>query len=194
MELFGLIWYTDRHKEEKELAATNIERITSTEHPLYQKAMELYQISFPSHEQRETRSQEQILTQEAYHLDIVCDEGEFIGEVLYWEVAGFLYIEHFCILPSMRNKQYGQKILKALQDKTLILEIDPPVDEISIRRKGFYERCGFVENPYRHIHPPYHAGNHGHDLVIMSSPRMLTQSEYDVFFDFLKNTVMKNAY
>lgn len=176
------------------MAATNIERITSTEHPLYQKAMELYQISFPSHEQRENRSQEQILTQEAYHLDIVCDEGEFIGEVLYWEVAGFLYIEHFCILPSMRNKQYGQKILKALQDKPLILEIDPPVDEISIRRKGFYERCGFVENPYRHIHPPYHAGNHGHDLVIMSSPRMLTQSEYDVFFDFLKNTVMKNAY
>ncbi len=36
--------------------------------------------------------------------------------------------------------------------------------------------------------------NHGHDLVIMSSPRMLTQSEYDMFFDFLKNTVMKNAY
>ena len=36
--------------------------------------------------------------------------------------------------------------------------------------------------------------NHGCDLVIMSSPRMLTQSEYDVFFDFLKNTVMKNAY
>lgn len=41
---------------------------------------------------------------------------------------------------------------------------------------------------------PYHVGNHGHDLVIMSSPKMLTPNEYDVFFSFLENTVMKNAY
>lgn len=48
-----------------------------------------------------------------------------------------------------------------------------------------------LENPYSHTHPPYHVGNHGHDLVIMSSPKMLTPNEYDVFFSFLENTVMK---
>lgn len=39
----------------------------------------------------------------------------------------------------MRNKQYGQKTLSLLakQGKTLILEIDPPKDGISKRRKGF---------------------------------------------------------
>ena len=47
---------------------------------------------------------------------------------------------------------------------------------------------------YSHTHPPYHVGNHGHDLVIMRSPKMLTPNEYDVFFSFLENTVMKNAY
>ena len=172
----------------------NMERIASTKHPLYQKAMELYSISFPAHEQREAHSQQQILTQEAYHFDVICDEGEFIGEILYWEVAEFFYIEHFCILPSMRNKQYGQKILKTYQSAPLILEIDPPVDEISVRRKGFYERCGFVENPYRHIHPPYHAENQGHELVIMSSPRILTADEYERFHHYLQNTVMKNVY
>ena len=176
------------------MTVTNFERITSTEHPLYQKAMELYRISFPPHEQRETISQKEILSQGAYHFNAITEGGEFIGEVLCWEVAGALYIEHFCIQPSMRNRHYGQQALHMLQDKPLILEIDPPVDAISVRRKGFYERCGFVENPYRHIHPPYHAGNHGHDLVIMSSPRVLTREEYDVFSDFLKNTVMKNAY
>lgn len=51
-----------------------------------------------------------------------------------------------------------------------------------------------LENPYSHTHPPYHVGNHGHDLVIMISPKMLTPNEYDVFFSFLENTVMKNAY
>jgi len=168
----------------------NIERITSTTHPLYQKAMELYSISFPAHEQRETRSQEQILTQDAYHFDIICDGGEFIGEILYWEVAGSFYIEHFCVLPSMRNKHYGQKIPAALQDKPLILEIDPPVDAISQRRKGFYERCGFGENPYPHVHPPYHKGNHGHELVVMSCPGKLTAEEYNAFDGYLKREVM----
>lgn len=78
-------------------------------------------------------------------------------------------IEHFCILPEMRNKQYGQKALALLakQGKTLILEIDPPKDDISKRRKGFYERCGFTENLFTHIHPSYHKENGGHHLVIM---------------------------
>ena len=169
-------------------------RITQPDDPLYQKAIDLYKISFPSHEQREKTSQLQILQQDAYHFDIICDNGEFVGEILYWEVAGFLYIEHFCILPAMRNKHYGQKILNAYHSTPLILEIDPPVDEISIRRKGFYERCGFVENLYRHIHPPYHTENHGHELIIMSSPKMLEANEYACFNHFLREIVMKDAY
>ena len=172
----------------------NIERVTSTAHPLYQKAMELYSISFPAHEQREARSQSQIMTQDAYHFDVIHDKGEFIGEILYWEIAGFFYIEHFCILPAMRNKHYGQKILNAYQANPLILEIDPPVDEMSIRRKKFYKRCGFVENSYRHIHPPYHAENHGHELIILSSPRMLETGEYERFNHYLQDTVMKDVY
>ena len=76
----------------------------------------------------------------------------------------------------------------------MILEIDPPVDEISIRRKGFYERCGFVENPFRHIHPPYHAENQGHELVIMSSPIMLEADEYESFNRYLRDVVMKDVY
>lgn len=171
-----------------------LERITESSHPLYREAMALYQVSFPPHEQREAASQQAILSNAAYHFDIATEDGEFIGEVLYWEVDGFFYIEHFCIRPEMRNKHYGQRILERLQAAPLLLEIDPPKDAIAQRRKGFYERCGFVENPYRHIHPPYHAGYAGHDLVVMSTPRMLTQQEYDRFARYLRDVVMKNAY
>ena len=170
------------------------ERITTPSHPLYADAMALYQISFPLHEQREKASQIEILGNPDYHFDVVCDGDSFVGEILYWNIAGALYIEHFCVLPAMRNKHYGQKILAALQDRPLILEIDPPVDAISQRRKGFYERCGFVENPYPHTHPPYHKGNTGHDLVVMSSPKRLTPGEYEVFRNALYDTVMKNAW
>ena len=105
-------------------------------------------------------------------------------------------IEHFCILPEMRNKQYGQKTLALLakQGKTLILEIDPPKDDISKRRKGFYERCGFTENSFTHIHPPYHKENEGHHLVIMTCPRQVSRDMFDTFSHYLKNRVMKNVF
>ena len=171
-----------------------IKRITHTSDPLYEKALALYQISFPAHEQRESLSQQQILQQSDYHFDVVCNNGEFVGEILYWDIGGAFYIEHFCVLPAMRNRHYGQRILHAYQKTPLILEIDPPADNISLRRKGFYERCGFVENPYAHIHPPYHSGNAGHELVVMSSPKMLRPEEYEKFRCYLQGVVMKNAY
>lgn len=172
----------------------HLERVTDVAHPLYACAMRLYQNSFPAHELREAASQKEILGNPAYHFDLIYDDDVFVGEVLYWEIGEMRYIEHFCILPEMRNRQYGQKVLALLQNETLLLEIDPPVDEISVRRKGFYERCGLVENPYPHVHPPYHRKNAGHPLVVMSSPRTLTQQEYDTFRRYLNDVIMKNAY
>lgn len=124
------------------------ERITDARHPMYSTAVEQYQKSFPLHEQREALSQERILRHPDYRFTLVYDEEVFVGLVLYWETAEFLYVEHFCILPELRNRHYGQRILAELsrQGKTIILEIDPPVDGISVRRKNFYRRCGFVEN------------------------------------------------
>ena len=171
-----------------------IERMTTPEHPLYERAMELYHASFPAHELRESASQQKILHDPAYHFDLLFDDEQFVGEVLYWEIAGFFYIEHFCILLELRNHHYGQTALELLHSTPLILEIDPPVDAISIRRKGFYERCGFVENSYRHIHPPYHCGNSGHPLVVMSYPAALTQQQYDAFYDGLTDMVMKDVF
>ena len=75
-----------------------------------------------------------------------------------------------------------------------MLEIDPPIDEISLRRKGFYERCGFAANPFPHVHPPYHPGNHGHALVVMSAPAPLTQKDYDAFNRYLQDEIMKDAF
>ena len=172
----------------------HFEHITSKHHPMYEKARELYHISFPWHEQRESASQNAILGNEAYHFDLVYDGETFVGEVLYWEIADFLYIEHFCILPKMRSRRYGQKVLSMLQGKPLILEIDPPQDEISMRRKGFYQRCGFTANPFSHVHPPYHKDAEGHELVVMSRPRQLTQGEYDTFRRGLEAMVMKDVF
>ena len=173
----------------------HLERITFPEHPLFQQAMALYQLSFPPHEQREMPSQQAIMRHPAYHFDAICQDGMFIGEALSLKIGDFRYIEHFCILPEMRNKRYGQRALALLlQAHSLMLEIDPPIDEISLRRKGFYERCGFAANPFPHVHPPYHPGNHGHALVVMSAPAPLTQKDYDAFNRYLQDEIMKDAF
>lgn len=92
----------------------NLERITNILHPMYCRALELYQISFPFHEQREAFSQEKILSDNEYHFSLIYNENTFVGLVLYWESEDFIYIEHLCILPEMRNKQYGKKVLSLL--------------------------------------------------------------------------------
>ena len=172
----------------------HLERITDAAHPMYQAALRLYADSFPPHEQREAASQAEILRQNAYHFDLIYDGECFVGMLLYWEIGEWLYIEHFCTLPELRGHGYGQRALQLLQEMPLLLEIDPPGDEISLRRKHFYERCGFVENPYPHVHPPYHRGNAGHRLVVLSRPTPLPQTDYDAFARYLREVIMRDAF
>ena len=171
-------------------------RIADPGHPMYHSAMALYAMSFPHHEQREAASQAGILRDEEYHFCLIYDGTAFVGLVLYWETARWIYIEHLCIAPELRNRKYGERTLSALKErgKVLILEIDPPVDPVSVRRKKFYERCGFAENPYRHIHPPYHRENSGHVLVVMTYPAAISQEEYGTFSDYLRGRVMREAF
>lgn len=173
-----------------------LERVTDAAHPDYARAMALYRISFPEHEQREAASQARILADPAYHFCLAREDGDFVGLVLYWSGAPGLYVEHLCILPERRNSGYGAGVLACLKEegRPIILEIDPPVDALSRRRRGFYQRCGFVENPYAHVHPPYHRGNAGHELVVMTYPEALSPEAYRQFKAMLCGRVMAKAY
>lgn len=173
-----------------------LERVTATSHPLYAKALELFRMSFPWHEQREESSLARILEDEAYHFDLIRDGDIFAGIFLYWEMKEYYYLEHLCIWPELRNHQYGKKALEIVKNfpKPLILEIDPPVDEISIRRKGFYERNGFAENPYEYYQLPYHRGDGECPLVLMTYPEVITQERYDTFLTDLRNRIMNRNF
>lgn len=172
------------------------ERLTDCHDPRYETARTLYRRSFPRHEQREAASQAAILAHPAYRFDLIYDGDEFVGLLLCWETDDFIYVEHFCIEPDKRGCRYGSRALELLgaEGKTVILEIDPPIDEISIRRRGFYERAHFRANPYPHVHPAYHADCKGHELVIMSAPAPINQARYDAFNDYLRAVVMKDVY
>ena len=61
------------------------ERLTNEKHEMYKKALELYSISFPSHEQRDMVSQTKILNDDDYYFNLIYDEEAFVGLALCWE-------------------------------------------------------------------------------------------------------------
>ena len=160
--------------------------------PRFDGAFALYEQSFPLHERRTRRAQAARLAHPEYRFTLVEEAGRLLGILLYWEGPGFRYVEHFAVSPALRGEGVGSRILARLngQGTPVILEIDPPVDEISIRRQHFYERCGFAKNPFPHVHPPYRAGFSGHPLVVLSAPEPLSGEVYRAFAAYLAGTVM----
>ena len=86
----------------------------SADCPLFERAMTLYRMSFPYHEQREPEAQKRILSDPAYHFNCVFDGETWVGLLLTWETDDFVYVEHFCILPQLRGAGYGSRALELL--------------------------------------------------------------------------------
>ena len=117
---------------------------------------------------------------------------EFIGILFHWNAGDYRYVEHLAVSPRLRGQNMGSKALAAFcQGRRVILEIDPPEDEISVRRQHFYQRLGFVANPYAYIHPSFRRPFHPHRLVLMSYPEALTYEEARGFADFIRERVLR---
>ncbi|MCR8993707.1 GNAT family N-acetyltransferase [Brevibacillus laterosporus] len=146
---------------------------------LFNKAFDLYKASFPEHEQRLFEDQIVALNHSEYHCDIILEKDVFVGIIFYWETSEYTYIKHFAIDPGMRGNHVGSRCLQKFYDlhNLVILEIDPPVESISIRRKNFYMR------PKQNV---------PHELVIMSLPRRISEFEYSQFNEYLVKTIMKS--
>jgi ribosomal protein S18 acetylase RimI-like enzyme len=165
-------------------------RITSVRDALFAPAWALYSESFPKDERRSLAAQEKLLSDEDYRFEAICEDGGFAGLLLLWKTAEFVYVEHFAVCPQLRCRGVGGRALRLLlaQYPSVILEIEPPADTLSRRRKRFYERLGLRENPYLHVQPPYQADCGPTRLVVMSRPA-LTRAEFARFSAFFHTRV-----
>ena len=119
---------------------------------------------------------------EEYRFHLIYDEETWVGMILLLGNRR-LYIHRTFLHPAaaakpgIRTADAGTSQEKA--KKTVILEIDPPVDEISVSRKAFYkEAAGYKVNPYTHIPPRYRKEFEEHSFVVMSWPRELPGETY----------------
>lgn len=171
-------------------------RLTDPNDPLFDSLWRLYENSFPIFEQRTPEHQATALRSPHFHFVACQDPEQLIGLIGYWEFDDYLYIEHYAIDPALRGHGYGSDILRTLihsTDKTIILEIDEPQDEISIRRLHFYQRLGFVSNPYVHPLPRYRNNDEHREvyLQILTYPTAIDPQQYEQFNRDLNEIVMK---
>jgi len=170
-------------------------RITRESDSLFSESFKIYESSFPLHEQRPLVYQKEILPHPDYYFEVALRDDELVGIVCYWKTGAYIYVEHFAISPGLRGQSFGSNCLEALcrRYELVILEIDPPVDSVSIRRERFYVKLDFRKNDYPYKHPAYRKGYEPYPLVIMSYPRSIGQSEYADFNDYVRTTVMLNV-
>ena len=168
--------------------------IDDFEHALYEPFLDLYRASFPDFEQRSTAQQAFAFDDDQYCLLAFEKAGKFVGFISYWQLSECLYIEHFAVVQHLRGKGYGTQILNSFVKRAslpVVLEIDPVVDEKSLRRLNFYQKCRFYKNTFAHTHPPYMPNHEPHPLIVMSSHRPLTPQQYEGFYKDLCQVVMR---
>lgn len=166
-------------------------RIEPTDKDRWNRVWELYESSFPDAEKRLMNEHISAMQNELFFPLSAWEGNELIGILFYWEWKEYRYLEYMAINPELRGQGHGSRFLRHLRENghTVILEIDPLINELSVRRLQFYERAGFTLTPYRFDHLPYRLETETEELLILSYPKMITKNQHNDFLNFMKETV-----
>ena len=88
-------------------------------------------------------------------------------------------------MPKRRTWSGTSAQLTAQSRKPVILEVELPTGELEARRIAFYERNGFVMNPFEYMQPAMGEDRHAIPLRIMSYPKRLFADEFETMRDVL---------
>ncbi|PTX22440.1 acetyltransferase (GNAT) family protein [Pontibacter mucosus] len=155
----------------------NFLRLTDTSHSHFGQAWALYEQAFPLEERRPLAWQRDIMPHAPYHFELILQEEALVGILLWWGFEEVRYIEHLATAPAQRGRGYGKRILESFTNRDarpILLEVEPPREEIQQRRIRFYEQGGFTLNHHFYQQPPYHPGLQPLTLLLMSFPEPLT--------------------
>lgn len=166
-------------------------RIKRSTNKLFEKCYVLYIKSFPLEERRDKKDQIEVLKNKDYYYEAILEGENFIGLRLYWEYNDCIFFEHLAISHKERNKGYGTKAFRDMQNKgkRIILEVEPPEDKMKEKRIKLYESLGCIINDYDYYQPPYRKGDSPTKLYIMTYPKTINERTYKEFIEFTRNNV-----
>lgn len=173
-----------------------VHRITQP-HPDLETIRLWYESSFPVDERRSFDELLKLLPCPDMHLCALINDYQLVGFIIYWQWESIVFIEHFAIDPKQRGKHLGQQALAfilRMPHRYCILEVEPPEDDISRRRIGFYERQGFWLNTFAYAQPPYQRGNPPIPMKLMSIPAITDQESFIKLSELIKERVYERFY
>jgi ribosomal protein S18 acetylase RimI-like enzyme len=135
------------------------------------KVQSTYISSFPEVERRDFNLFCDLLkSQPLFHLYVILKEEAYVGFITFWHFEQFVYVEHFAIDSASRGGGIGSVVMReALKQANalVVLEVEPPVDDLSIRRIRFYEALGFTLYETDYKQPPYRSGDSWYEMKLM---------------------------
>ncbi len=158
----------------------------------FDRMFSIMESSFPRDEYRTYEGQKALLGKSEYNLLGLFDGETLKGFIAVWKFDYVTFIEHFAVSEKYRNEGLGSKILGEIaenSDKIICLEVEPPKDEMSIRRIEFYKRNGFYFNDYPYVQPAMAKGKKEIPLFIMTANRGVTEGEFEKIKDELYRRV-----
>lgn len=167
-----------------------------TNHAHYLFVEKLLQSAFPETERRDDRMQRAYTDYyPKFHCLLIRDFDKPVGLLTYWDFDDFVYIEHFAIHESLRNRGYGGQALEMfIQEigRPVVLEVEMPRSkgDITHRRISFYRRHGLSlrRMPYRQ--PPYREGDKWLPMKLMSSVKV----KWPKIADTVRDTIYREVY
>ncbi len=134
----------------------------NTNSDFYREVWELYESSFPQIERRTFSLHAKATEDERFFPSVyTSDASELLAICFYWDFPDFRYLEHLAVRPNIRSQGIGSQIIKELTTdrRTVILEIEPPIDKQSKQRLNFYERNNFIHTNYKFTQLKYRKNN-----------------------------------
>lgn len=158
----------------------------------YDKYFSLLEDDFVLEERRTKEDEFAAFDNQAFSPNFIYENGNLIGYACFWEFDEFVFVEHFAILKNMRGTGCGSRFLKEFSEsknKPIVLEVELPENEIAKKRISFYERLGYVINPFEYYQPTYHEGLELVPMHIMTYKNTLSKEQFDSFVLQIKNLV-----
>ena len=159
----------------------------------FERVYNIMESSFPINEIRSRQGQYELLKKENYSLYIKKEQGKIIGFISVWDLYDFNFIEHFAIDKNYRNKGVGSKMLKQVinnSDKTVVLEVEPIINETTKKRVDFYTRNGMFYHDFYYEQPALEKERERVELKIMSTT-LLTEQDFNKVKEILYKKVYK---
>lgn len=172
--------------------------IYSNENPMpredFERLFKIIEYSFPKDERRGFDDHFGEFRKKLFRSLVREGHGNIEGFMNYWQLDGFVYLEHFAVAKELRGHGLGTRLMEKLCEITkcpIILEVEPPAtSNAAVHRIDFYKRLGFYLNEYEYYQPPYHKDEIPVRLMIMSRPAPLSETQ----FAEIKHILYRDAY